>query len=287
MQNMQGQGMLLSNLQLGSQNSQWQQSNLQQAQQSQPTGFPGMMQAGPCPQTILTPVQGAVQLIGMPTAMQAMPSMQMCVPVNCQNVPNVPNMIVGNQEWNQWQQHVDQAPPAGGCVTTVKNTFLHAEEQQAAMARRRESSEPPRPRSMEGFEDSDDELGNYHMEGHDVRQFSEPPHTNGQYLVIPSQNSLKSAGRAQMANVSISMEQQLQQMNGKHQAEQQQLLAHQQMEQQKFLQQYQQQRQIETMHEELQGDNTDDEDCIGQYPLLPRPATTSDGSMHWMSLGWV
>mmetsp|Transcript_45211 Transcript_45211/g.105737 ORF Transcript_45211/g.105737 Transcript_45211/m.105737 type:complete len:653 (-) Transcript_45211:117-2075(-) len=280
MQNMQGQGMLLANMQLGSQNLQWQQNNMQQAQQSQPSGFQGVMQAGPCPQTILAPIPGAVQLIGMPAAMPAMPGMQI-VPVNCQNMQNVPNVMVGNQEWNEWQQ-VDQ--PAGGCV--VKNTFVHMTEELhgGPSGHRRESSEPPRMRPSEGFEDSDDELGNFSTEGREARQFSEPPQSNGQFLVIPSQNSLKSANRPQAQNVGMSVEQQLQQMNGKHQAEQQQLLAHQQMEQQKLIQQYQQQRQQVDLHEELQGDNTDDEDCIGQYqPPLARPMAPTDGAMQWMT----
>ena len=34
-----------------------------------------------------------------------------------------------------------------------------------------------------------------------------------------------------------------------------------------------------------QGDNTDDEDCIGQYqPPLTRPMAPTDGAMQWMSL---
>ncbi|OLQ14922.1 Protein MEI2-like 1 [Symbiodinium microadriaticum] len=230
MQNMQGQGMLLANMQQLASNLPWQQNNMQQGQQSQPSGFQGVV-----------------------------------------------------QEWNQWQQ-VDQ-PSANGCV--VKNTFVHMTEELhgGPSGHRRESSEPPPMRPSEGFEDSDDELGNFSTEGPGARQFSEPPQSNGQFLVIPSQNSLKSASRPQAQSAGMSVEQQLQQMNGKHQAEQQQLLAHQQMEQQKLIQQYQQQtRQQVELQEELQGDNTDDEDCIGQYqPPLTRPMAPTDGAMQWMT----
>ena len=37
----------------------------------------------------------------------------------------------------------------------------------------------------------------------------------------------------------------------------------------------------------MQGDNTDDEDCIGQYqPPLARPMAPTDGAMQRMRLGW-
>ncbi|CAJ1433713.1 unnamed protein product, partial [Effrenium voratum] len=293
-QNMGMQGMnmqVFNNMQQGGmQNMQWANQGSQNQASQQPCGFSGMqssqMTMPSCPQqTILAPMPN-VQLMAVPAGMTSMslPGMQL-MPISCSG-------MMFQKDWNGGSEQPK-------CV--VKNTFLHVDNQEqtsnAGMKdRRRESSAPPRPRVEMAEEEEDGRearqgAGSLWTEGVAGRQASEPASkNNGQYLLIPSANSLK-AQKSQ--GHSLSMEQQIQQL----QLEQQQLLAQHQAQQQALLQQQQvelmyQQQQLEALQHsvnETQGEEiqeTDDEDCIGQYQhqgISPGPVAPTDGAMAWMT----
>jgi len=198
---------------------------------------------------------------------------------------------------NLWQRQPQS------CV--VKNTFLHVgEEKEVASsplnACRRERSEPPGPRkryaSSEGSTGSDDPAFSQQCGLESGRQVTEPATKSctGQFVLIPSQNSIKAKGPEQIGNMNellqMSFDQLPKQFPGmqQHQNELELLLQGQQPPQQTGnvspAPSPDDKAQKSFFNEDQ--DNTDDEDCIGQNPFLkalpfePGATARNEGQMN-------
>eukprot|EP00435_Cladocopium_sp_Y103_P015404 s4201_g3.t1 len=296
MQNMNGmQGMniqMLGNMNGGMQNMQWQavagqgqqcggcqpcMQSMQGMTQNQQSGGNSQQMQGMqnCQaQTIFAPMQPMqnVQFIQVPTAMSLPAGMQL-MPMNCQQMM-VPKEWNGNNGGN-----FDQ-----GQNFMVKNNFVNQEQTAAAPGTRCTGSEKELVQQItpEGSEED------FMHEGGNSRQVSDTAmKNNGQFLIISGANSPLKAASGQSG---LSMERQLQQLH----LEQQQLLQQHHMQQQALAHQQQMElmyhsQQLEALkhsvndgpqNDEIQ--DTDDEDCIGQYPHQG-PVAPTDGGMAWMT----
>ncbi|CAK9051660.1 unnamed protein product [Durusdinium trenchii] len=273
MQNMNLQGMNLQMINSNMPNMQWQANVASQGPQCGPSALQtscmqssmqGNSQASPMmpgcqsPTIFATPMQTMqnVQFIQVPAGMQLMP-------MNCSGMM-VANQNNGNGNFEQQQM--------------VKNNFMPMENQVGVANGTRLMGETPNS-TPEGSEED------FVREG--VKE--DTNRNSGQYLVISGgQSSLKDV--KSMGSNGLSMEQQLQQL----QMEQQQLLQHHRMQQQALAQQQQmellyhsqalealQHTVTDTNPEEIQ--ETDDEDCIGQYPHHQGPLAPTEGAMAWMA----
>lgn len=294
MQNMNGmQGMniqMLGNMNGGMQNMQWQavagqgqqqcggcqpcMQSMQGMTQSQQNGGNSQQMQGMqnCQaQTIFAPMQPMqnVQFIQVPTTMSLPAGMQL-MPMNCQQMM-VPKEWNGNNGGN-----FDQ-----GQNFMVKNNFVN-QEQTVPGTRCAGEKELVQQTTPEGSEED------FIHEGANSRQVSDTAmKNNGQFLIISGANSPLKAASGQSG---LTMERQLQQLH----LEQQQLLQQHHMQQQALAHQQQMElmyhsQQLEALkhsvndgpqNDEIQ--ETDDEDCIGQYPHQG-PVAPTDGGMAWMT----
>lgn len=283
---------MLGNMNGGMQNMQW-----QAVSGGQPCAQPCGGQAQPCMQAIqgmpqtqngnsqmqslqncqaqtifaapMQPMQN-VQFIQVPTAMSLPAGMQL-LPMNCQG------MMVA-KDWNGNNGGNFESQNFMG----AKNVPENQEQTMAAGANARSDKDGTVQQiTPEGSE------GDF-VEGEGGRQTSENLKNNGQFLIISGANSpLKAAASGQSG---MTMERQLQQLH----LEQQQMLQQHHMQQQALAHQQQMElmyhsQQLEALQhtvtdgpakEEIQ--ETDDEDCIGQYPRHQGVAPT-DGGMAWMT----